>query len=226
MTFLQLCQKLARLSGTVDGLPSFTTTVGASGRLAKVVDFVSDAFVEIQNERSDWLFLIKEFSGPLTIGQSQYTAAQLAIADLGAWLPDTDDRNTVTLYDPAKGTADEGAIRQIGYDEWRRSYYIGSQTNNRPVAWAIAPDGRICFGPAPDKAYTFRAQYRRTPQVLAADADVPIIPAQFHNVIVGQAMLNMIDSDEAFEVLLPKAQREMTLKAPLVNDQTPQFYSF
>lgn len=226
MNFIQLCQAVARESGSVAGLPSFNTVVGAAGRLAKIVAWVSDAWVQIQSERTDWLFRQNEFSHALIIGQSRYTAADLGLADLGRFLPDTNCRMTMSLYDPATGVADERAIRQGTYEEWRRCYFLGSQTNNRPVMWAQGPDGRLCVGPAPDKAYMLRGLYQRSVQVLAADADTPIMPSDFHNVIVAQALRNMIQSDESFESFNPKALKYEALRNALVMEQTPQVLTF
>jgi hypothetical protein len=226
VNFLQLCKATARESGSIASLPSFTTVASASGRIEKLVAWVSDAWVQIQNERTDWLFRQAEFTHALVIGQKQYTGADLALTDLAAFLPDTGCRRIMSLYDPAIGAADEGYIQQVSYDEWRGCYNFGAQTNNRPVQWATAPDGRLCVGPAPDKAYVLRGRYRKAAQVLAADADVPIIPADFHGAIVGQALRNMIDSDEAYESLVPKAQKYEALRYPLVIAQTPQALRF
>lgn len=228
MNFLQLCQKTALESGTVAGLPSFTTVAGATGRIAKLVGWVSDAWVDIQNERTDWLFRCAEFTQPLTIGKMQYdAAADFALNPvLSEWLPDTNYRRTMSLYDPAIGAGDEGEIHQVTYDQWRRCYNFGAQTPNRPVQWAVAPDGRLCVGPVPDKAYVLRGQYRRAAQVLAVDSDVPIIKPEFHGAIIAQAMRNMINSDEAYDSLIPKMQKYEAERYPLVNDQTPKAMRF
>ena len=57
MTFLELCQEVADESGTVAGVPSFTTVSNATGRLAKVVRWTRNAYRDIQNERSDWKWM-------------------------------------------------------------------------------------------------------------------------------------------------------------------------
>ena len=111
MNFLQLCQRVALESGTLAGLPSFLTVAGASGRAAKIVAWTADAWVQIQNERPDWLFRTAEFNHALVIGTNRYSgSADFALADFGRWLPDTNDRLTMTLYDPAIGVADETPI--------------------------------------------------------------------------------------------------------------------
>lgn len=224
MNFLDLCKATARESGTVAGLPSFSTIAGATGRLDKLVNWVRDAWVNIQNERTDWLFRIATFEQPLTIGTKTYTAGTLGISSTG-FIPDTPMGNSMSLYDPAIGQADEGVIAQVSWHEWRDAYDRGVHDANRPTVWAQAPDGSLCIGPKPDKAYTLRGTYKLAPQRLTLDADIPIIPEDFHGVIVGEALRLMADSDEAYEQLRVKAAIYEKLRNPLVLDQTPQVFS-
>jgi hypothetical protein len=207
-------------------LPSFTTVVGASGRLLKVVNWTSDAWVQIQNERPDWVFMLAEFEKGLTNGKNQYDPSLDWALTPAKFLPDTCNRLTMSLYDPLIGKADEGFIRQISYDQWRDRWNFGVQTQNRPVEWAISPTGLFCVGPTPNKVYSLRGQYHRIAQVLALDTDVPIIPAQFHNVIVAEALRNMADSDEEYEGLKPKAEKYEAVRNAMVLSQTPQVYRF
>lgn len=224
MNFLELCQAVARESGTVAGLPSFNTVTDPSGRIEKLVNWVADAWVGIQNERPDWLFRIGEFESPLTAGVDEYTGASFAI-EVAAFLPDTPTRTTMTVYETAKGRSDEGYIRQISYERWRSKWDYGVSDANRPVEWAVKPNGALVIGPTPDTAYTLRGQYKRKAQRLVADADIPIMPEDFHNVIVAEALRLMARSDEAFEVLREKADRYEQVRFALVHDQTPPFYS-
>jgi hypothetical protein len=68
------------------------------------------------------------------------------------------------------------------------------------------------------------ARYRRKAQRLLADDDLPLMPEDFHRVIVGEALRLMARSDEAFNVLIEKSQQYERLAAALVIDQTPQIY--
>ncbi len=222
MNFLQLCQAVARDSGTVAGVPNITTIAGASGRVLQVVGWVRDAWIDIQNERYDWRWMVKSFALPLTIDQLVYTASGLGITDFGAWLPDVpaDGVYRMTIYESGEQDQ-EGEIRQIPYPEWRGRYLRGSHDHNRPTEWAISPQNEICLGNKPDKAYILTGEYRRSAQELAIDADIPEMPPQFHRLIVGEALRLMSRSDEAFQTLIPQAQQYERLRAPLVIDQTP-----
>jgi hypothetical protein len=223
MTFLELCRKVALESGTIAGIPSFTTLAGATGRLAKLAGWVSDAYRDIQNERPDWLWLRKEFTKALIADQATYTPASFSL-EVARWLGDTKSRRTLSLYDSTIGVADEGALCQIPYDSWRDRYYRGEHDANRPTVWTIKPEDKsLCFGPTPDAAYVIRGEYIARPQILALDADEPDMPEHFHGVIVGEALRLMARSDEAFQSLAPLAAQYDRLRHPLVIEQTPDF---
>lgn len=224
MNFLQLCKKTAQESGTVAGLPSFSTVAGASGRIAKLVGWVSDAWVNIQNERPDWLFRLDTFEEPLISGERFYTGTSFGLA-LAEWLPDTSTRQTMSLYDPDIGQEDEGGIRQISWNAYRQAFDRGTHDPNRPRHWAVKPDGSLSVGPKPDKPYVLRGEYKKAAQVLALDTDIPIIPSDFHLVIVGEALRLMAASDEEYQGLIPRAAQYERYRSPLVNSQTPAIYT-
>ncbi len=223
MNFLELCQEVAEESGTVAGVPSFTTVVGATGRVKDVVRWVRNAYRDIQNERADWLWMRKTFTESMTIGQTTYTDIGWGL-DVASWFPDTNAHSSIAIYDPLLGTADEGAISHISWGTWHERYERGSHTANRPTEWAVTPQNDLAFGVTPDKAYTVRGEYRMNPQLLAANADIPEMPVAYHGLIVGEALRLMARSDEAFTVIGEKAQQYDRLRYPLVRDQTPQIY--
>src|SRR4051812_39519858 len=116
MNFLQLCRRVASKAGTVAGIANLTTVVGATNRLAQLTGAVSDAYVDIQNERNDWLWLNSRFTGTLTVGKNTYTPTELGVARVARWLPDRLGKRTLTLYDATIGRKDEGYLTQITYD--------------------------------------------------------------------------------------------------------------
>jgi hypothetical protein len=221
VTFLELCQEAASDSGTIAGLPSFTTTVGATGRVAQLVGWVRNAWVDIQNERNDWLWMRKQFSATLTIGQRDYTPAALGITDFGKFLPDTAYQRSFSVYDPAVGQADESHIQQSTWPNFRSLYDFGSHDAQPPSMWAFYA-GKLWVGPKPDKAYTLRGEYRRSPQRLALDADTPEMPEAYHRLIVAEAIRLMARSDEAWQAGVAQTEQYMRLRNPLVREQTPE----
>jgi hypothetical protein len=225
-TFLELCAKLARESGTINPAPPAVT--GQTGRQAKGVGWIADAWTSIQNAHRDWRFLQGEFSGSLVADQTTYSATTWNIDRFAEW---KGDRRTgrcgvyrpTTLYDPDLGQSDEGALNEISYEQWRLSYDRGSHDAMRPTVYAIAPDQTIRFGNKPDTAYTVRGEYRKTPQILAANGDIPDMPSRFHDAIVWRAIMLMSDSDEAVTALQLAQAKYAALMMDMQRDLLPEF---
>lgn len=223
-TFLEICQDTARESGTISGVSPSTTT-GQSGRLAKVVNWVAEAWLRIQNHRDDWLWMRGEFSKPTIAGTSAYTGASWSITDLARFVVDQDSIGyfPVTLYKTATGVADEGPISYIPYPTYRSRYGRGAQTNNRPVEYSIGPAGQFLLGPIPDDDYTVRGEYFKTPQRFAADSDVPTgLPARFHEIITWRALMLLAEHDEAITSITTAANNYSEILNQLENDQLPR----
>ena len=199
-TYLELSQALARESGTISGTNP-TTVTSQTGRLLKIVNWIDQANVAIQNLHADWRWMQKTFSGDTSSGSGQYTPASWSITDLRDWLRD----NRVTGYQPhtiyltADGVAGEGALLEITWQQWRTTYGRGSQTNNFPSQYAISPAGEFSLGPIPDDIYTVNGEYRQAAVRLTADGDIPAMPAAFHEIIVWRALMMLAEFDEAAE---------------------------
>ena len=224
MNFLQLCQATALESGTVAGVPNITSVAGATGRVLQVTGWVRDAYIDIQNERNDWLWMRRSFvSTPLVINDNRYSASDLGITNFGSWLYDipAEGWRNLSLYETGL-QEQEGELYQIEYMGFRERYLRRTHTANRPTEWSISPQNELLLGVKPDKAYIVQGEYRQKPQELALDADVPEMPAAYHRLIIGEAIRLMARSDEAFQVLAEKSQQYERLRHPLVNEQTPK----
>lgn len=199
-TFLQLCALLARRSGAIGTAP--VSVVGQTGRQARCVDWVQEAWVDIQNLHRDWSFLYGTWESSTSIGLDTYTAGNLGIASrFGGWVGDREHSNwsgayrPVTVYLPSRGVGDQGAITGIPFAAWEERYGRGSQTAGRPQHYAIGPDRTLRLGPVPDAVYTIGGEYRKAPQVLSLDADVPDLPEHHHNIIVDRAIILQREAD-------------------------------
>ncbi len=218
-TFLDLCQSVARDSGTVSGAQPVSVS-GQSGRLAKIVQFTAEAWTDIQNSRSAWAWMRKEFAGVTIAGTAEYTPAAWNIVDLAAWIV---EGGSVTLYDQAVGPADEHEITPINWDRYRRMYGRGAQIAQRPAACAVKPsNGALLLGPAPDGVYVVRGEYRAAPQVLTSNADVPAIPLRFHDAIKWRALQLLAEHDEAPTAIATAAANFRRVLGELERDQLPQ----
>ena len=222
-TYLELCQQVAAESGTISGVQPSSVT-GQTDRLALIVRHVRDAWVEIQVSRDNWRFMRKTFAGDLTAGTACYTPASFNLTDLARWVTDNIsdfDDDALSLYKTSAGRADEGVIQQIDWARWRRLYDRGVHDANRPVVYAISPANELCFGPTPDAGYTVRGEYYRTPQRLAEDDDVPIMPERFHTAIVWKALAKLGAHDEGEWPVQWANGSYQGILDDLLRDQTP-----
>lgn len=220
-TFLQLVQDLERESGTVERaarLTSIAQSQTAEDRHEDMVGWVVEAWRIIQLERSDWRWMRKEFDHGLVIHQQRYTPLELGITNFSHWPVDSLKSRTFSLYDTAV-RAEERPIEMMDFDSWKSRFDRGVHDAQIPERLSIDYDNRICLGPKPDKAYILRGEYYRSPQILVADADVPIMPQQHHGVIVWRAMMLLGDHDESPTAVATGQAKYSTLFRKLV-DQT------
>ncbi|WP_022727223.1 phage adaptor protein [Fodinicurvata sediminis] len=218
MTFLELAQMVARESGTVSGnLPSSVTN--QTGRLAKIVHWTADAWRQIQNSRASWRWMRGEFEGTTTAGTARYTGASFNLNRWADWITDAD---SMTLYRQSDGVSDEGPILYLPWQDYRRAYDRGAQTNNRPIHYTISPSGELCFGPKPDDAYVVRGEYRKSPQKLESDGDIPEMPERFHEAIAWYGLMLLAEHDEGQLHISVAMRRYRMLMDDLMRDQLPE----
>lgn len=222
MTFLELCEAVGIDSGLVSDHNIMTTVLGNNGRLGRIVRATAQAWEDIQNGRNDWVFMRAQFTGALVINQTSYTPAQLGIATrFRSFFRDADAEGFLphTIYDASIGVSDESGLFETSPAMWRMAYGRGSQTATRPTDYAL--DGQnFLVGPKPDKAYVAKGWYRKSPQALVADADLPDMPAQYHSTIKWRAIMDLHGADAAFADRLVAQARYKEAYSVLVNDQT------
>lgn len=199
-TFLELVNDVGRESGTMGG-QQLASVANAAGRWLKVVNWTRQAWEIVQRDRSDWLFLRKQFTASLFPGKARYTPVDLAINDFGSWPSLNEDARKFTMFDPTIGRADEAPLLRISYDNWLARYDIGVVAQNRPTDYAFGDDRALYVGLTPNRQYTIRGHYRRSIQSLSADADIPYIHPDYHQIVVWRALMLLGDDDESqFEV--------------------------
>jgi len=201
MTFLELCQAVARESGTMSGTTP-SSVVSQTGRQLKVVNWVIDAWRDIQNRRPDWRFLIAEFTGSVISGTGAYTGSgSFALSRFANFLTTRDQRRgdeQMTIYLTSSGVSDEMPLPFMPYPTFRRLYRRGTQTNDRPLYYSVDYSNQFVLGPVPNATFTVGGLYRKTPQVLAANADEPECRAAHHITIQWLALARLHEADGAW----------------------------
>ncbi len=113
MTFLELCQRTHAEAGLAGSGP--TSPLGQSGMNAKVVNWVRDAWNDIQQMHNDWNFLWKSSNVTLLAGSRSYTPVAAGVADLNII-----DRAVVSF-----GTAaTEVELIPLPWDEFNASFRL------------------------------------------------------------------------------------------------------
>lgn len=233
-TYLQLCQDLYREVGASGGNPTqaLPSVASAQGELLRLVNYVHDAELDIQNLWVDWKWLRERLT--FYVGNNNgsliYTDATLVASayptDLAEW-----DFKTFRIY-PAGSTTYQ-ILQTFEWQEVRDEVFDNTDFD-QPWRIIILPDNTFKIDLAPDQTYQCYAEYRAVPYDLKNDNDVSNIPARFGNrIIVEWARLKYgLFENAAEQVQMAKSQIYgivndsgiMTMQgllAQLENDQLP-----
>jgi len=179
MNFLELCKRLRSEAGVAGSGP--LTVINQNEELERLVNWINDAYIDIQDKRQDWDFLRKDFSFNTVSGQSTYTP----LSDLAKWKNDT-----LRLYLTAAGVRDE---RWLLMEDWsyfrdQRLYNSNRDVTGRPLYASIKPDKSIVLWPKPIEIYTVNGEYFTTAKPLINDIDEPVF-SRHHMAIVYNALM-------------------------------------
>ncbi len=187
-TFLYLTQMLRQEVGASGSGP--TTCQNQTGESQRLVQWINDAWMEIQELHEDWDFLRKSFSFNTVSQQPNYTALESAgLTDFGIW-----KKNTFRCYTTANNFADEMVMPWVDYEEYRNLYQYANMrfTYNRPVCFSIGPLRDIWLGNVPDGVgYTVLGDYYSTPYQFINDTDTlpTTYPDRYWKLIVHKAKM-------------------------------------
>ena len=176
-----------------------TTVLSQSGEYARIVQWVKDAWIEIQTENGrNWKFawVQKEIN----------TTANVQTFDMSAQSVKTPDVDTFTMFLTTDTESEEAPLNYVDYSEFRSAYKHIHSDADAPSMVTILPDGNLFFEPKPDADYTIRFDARKTVQILAADADVPYLAEEYQNAIVYRALLKYERYEESPHFIAPEYQ--------------------
>lgn len=218
MTFLELCQRTRELAGISGTGP--TAVTNQTGEYLRVVNWVRQSWIDIQNRHAHWDFLRDEFTFQTVVGQQAYTLAQMGATDLR----EVSKTDTARCYLTATGIGDEQYL--VPWWDWhvfRDTYKYGLQTNARPVVFSIEPNTKsMHLGSIPDDIYTVTGIYYKRAVSLTAASDVPALPEQYHEIIVYRALSKYAGYEAAPEVKQEALENYSQLLSDLSDDQLPK----
>lgn len=210
-TYLQLCQDAERECV----LTSFLTAVTSqTGEHLRFVNWVKDAYIEIQNKHQyAWRWLRRSFTFNTTSGDDTYAYGEVtdvdaaaAISRFGCWLAhDPEDR--YRCYLTSGGVGVQYYLNYLPWLDFKAIYKTGLQNNSAPAFITVDPQNNLVLGPKPDNTYTVTGEFMRSAQILSADGDIPEMPTHFHGLITARAM-EKYGLTESAEEIIARAQSE------------------
>ena len=239
-TYLQLCQDLYREVGAAGGLPTsaIPTTQNCSGEILRLVNYVHDAELDIQNLWVDWKWLRKTLLC-YTIGTINNQIATTQTGGISAYPTDLAEWDFKAFFIqnatvPYPYTSQPWQPLQVA--EWQevRNQVLDLVDLDKPWRVIVMPDNTLQFDLTPDVSYPLRMEYRAVPYDLKNDSDVSNIPARFANRLILEwaRMKYGLFENAAEQVQMARAQIYgvvndsgiMTMQgllAQLENDQLP-----
>lgn len=183
-----MCRQVKEEAGLSN--TSLATVTSPTGIDAKIIKWVQQAWLRIQSQYQ-WRTLQAELTFSTTIGKREY--------DVAVDLLHTD----VRAFDTSIAKISDGASLfplqwQDYFNEYRPTYFFSTPQTTRPqVVSYSAFDNKLRFDSNPDAVYSVTLPYIMTAEKLAADADVPTLPEEYHWVIVWRALMYYASYDNA-----------------------------
>jgi hypothetical protein len=225
MNYIQLVQRLARECG-VAGIGPATVT-NQLGEAYRLVNWINEAWVEIQGLHDTWGWMRQPFSFQAYKGVGDYTpdgpdGVGAGIPDLRYW-----HKNTLRTWRTALGISDEMWLVEWEYQVLRDTYRFNQNRilEARPMVFAVKPNAKVLMlGPLPEDTYTVVGEYQQLPSDLLADTDTPGLPTHLHMIIVYKAMMSYALFESAPEVLQRAQIQYQRLLNQLEREQLQEVY--
>ena len=219
-TRLQLCQRYAKEAGISGASNSTlpTSTLAQTGEMLDVVNDIDSAYEKLQNMKPNWHFLRFDFSFPTISGTQNYTPTDAGYPEHKTWKADS-----FRCYLTATGTDDEQDLCFVPWEDFRDLYLLGSQrdASGRPIKFTIKPDKSVSFYPKPDAIYTVVGEYWKRAQAMGANATEPLMPDEFHLILVWMALMKYGLREAAQEKYALGLMEYNALIGPLKTTQLP-----
>jgi hypothetical protein len=217
-TFLELCKSLCVQAQIAGGKNAIQTTVNQDGKLARIVEYIQDALIQIENryQHAGMNLRYMRHTAQITTvsGTPAYawnavqvldTATSAAIPRFQAWLA-KDMSDAPKCYLQSAGVGSEGRVMYLPWNDFKNIYRLGNQNPGQPAHITIDPQNRIVLGPTPADTYIITLDYLIGPQLLGdvtegIDEDTPLMPDQFRKVIVWKALSDYGMNENAPELV-------------------------
>ena len=168
-----------------------------------LVRMVRDAYVDVQNQREEWNFLLDDGTFSTQIGVDTYNLTAI----FGTPTPPL-KKYKVDSFRITETNGSQIYLKNLDRDVLE-ARYLNDVQQKLPTQYAINPENNaLIFKPIPNGLYTVNFRYWRSPEILSADTQVPLLPLSFHNLIAYAAAAKMavyLGSPELYQEYSQKA---------------------
>ncbi len=212
MNYLDLCKGYVSELGIAGGTGPAAVT-GQTGEMANVVRWIRDACLDIDNMWRDWRYLWCEYDVNVS-NENVPPPALPANPPAREW-----NRDSLWIN---FGTS---AAKQLAFVEWPRFRVMaaGGIASGQPTEFTEMPNRVIRLNRRPANVTPLHAEYWRRPPVLAANSDVPLMPDDYHRVIICRAAIMYGNREAAGEIINGMEAEYVSMIDKLQSDQIDAF---
>ena len=196
-TFLELAQETRALSGIGGTGPVSVTT--ATGIEARIVNYVKNAWIDIQTHPKKWKWMWGRYLAPVPGGsplQTIINTREYPVTGVNHVRV-----NSFRSYLTATGTTDRQRMVWLSWAKFDRAHGTFEEQASRTIRVTRDPSGQLVLYPKADAVYSIEFEFFKSAQILVNNSDVPELPTDFHQLIVYEALKRFGKAEDAPEII-------------------------
>ncbi len=215
MTFLEIVKATRELAGITGSGP--VTTVNQLGEMLRLVNWVKQSWLDLQNLHKTWNFLLVDLSFTTVAAQGDYTLANMGASNLRQL-----DAESLRCQRADSDLRNRQFMEPWDWRHFRDTYRYNNLVQGRPIRFAVDPkDKSVCLAAVPDDAYLITGRYWTKPVAFVNDTDVPAIPDEYHMLIAYWALSKYAGYEAAAEAKQEAMENKARMLTALEIDQLP-----
>lgn len=173
-----------------------SSVVNQSGEFARVVNWIADACQDIDNKWEDWRYLWNRYTGTLSASESTPSAITQSGVIVRRW------KTKSLKYRIANPLASTWSrVSYMDFQDFEDVIDPDTAIAGAPTYWTVMPDNSIQFDKPADQDYDLKGEFYRSPPVLANNNDTPLMPPDYHRIIIVRALMYYANREDAPELI-------------------------
>lgn len=235
MDYLKMVKRLVQELGTE--LPEKVTSVAVTPATAygdttqhinNCVTWINQAWIELQEDQTDWNFMRKQGTFPLIEGQSDYDIIlQPGLEDYDGIRPFVaiQDSRYIWVVDGSTSPSTKHGCYYVKPEHFFGFFNKNAAPEGQPNRYTFKSNGCILFHPIPhSNSMAAEFRYQRAVEELVADTDTPTgLPPKYHMDIVYRAMEYYSGYDETDPQWKRAAVRKRKMENKMYIELLPEY---